>query len=74
MAYYSISLYYCATHAAMIAIVVMYAKRLIDECNSEHFNGQYDAVSISKYRQQYFFLLRIGIIIVDTFEASIGIE
>ena len=54
------------THATVIA---MYAKRLIDERNSEHFNEQYDAVSISI---SILFLLRISI--GDTFEASVGIE
>jgi len=42
----------------------MHAKRVIDEHNSEHFSGQYDAVSIST---SILFLLSIGI--DDTFEA-----
>jgi len=39
--------------------------RFIDEHNSEYFNGQYDAVSIS---MSILFLLHISIGIDDTFE------
>jgi len=45
--------------------------RFIDKHYSEHFNGQYDAVSIS-ISTSILFLFGVGI--DDTFEASIGIE
>jgi len=51
-----------------------YLPAMLDECNSEHFNGQYRcSIDIEiLISTSILFLLRIDI--DDTFEASIGIE